>query len=208
MKKGILITTLVAVLIVSASIFAFGGRWSQTDQTAASPRGGYMYRTTQDDFQPLHQYCDGTCLDGEEITIEGTIVDTTFDSTMKIIVETEDGSTYEVHTGPIWLYDGIELKVGATVSIEGKLVTTDSESYVVVSAIDVDGNKVVIRDEDGFINWARSRMNDNAPMGRFGTARTAPGRARGGSFGKAAPRGGFRMNMDTQNNFGPGYCWR
>ncbi|ACR79369.1 hypothetical protein [Kosmotoga olearia] len=207
MKKGILITTLVAVLIVSASIFAFGGRWSQTDQASNVPGAGYAYRTTQDDFQPLHQYCDGTCLDGEEITIEGTIVDTTFDSTMKIIVETEDGGTYEVHTGPIWLYDGIELKVGATVSIEGRLVTTDSGSYVVVNVIDVDGNKVVIRDEDGFINWARGRMNDNAPMGRFGTARTAPGRARG-SFGKAAPRGGFRMNMDTQNNFGPGYCWR
>ncbi|MDI3524194.1 MULTISPECIES: hypothetical protein [unclassified Kosmotoga] len=208
MKKGILITTLVAVLIVSASIFAFGGfRWYQDDQTVpVSPRGGYMYNT-QDDFQPLHRYCDGTCLDGEEIAIEGTIVDITFDSTMKIIVETEDGNTYEVHTGPIWLYDGIELKVGATVSIDGNLVTTDSGSYVVVSAIDVDGNKVVLRDDDGFINWARGRMNDNAPMGRFGTVRTAPGRARG-SFGKAAPRGGFRMNMDTQNNFGPGYCWR
>lgn len=200
MKKSFLITTLVAILIVSASIFAFGGL------------GGHQADSSQGDFQPLHQYSDTdcTCTNSEEITIDGTIVEINFDASVEITVEAEDGSIYVVHAGPIWLYDGVELEIGVTVSIEGKIVVADSESYVVLNSINVGGTEVVLRDEDGTVVWAQKRMAGNAPMENIGTAQAnvqSRNTVRTRSyFGKLGSDNGFGTPENVQNEFGPKNC--
>ncbi|AKI97750.1 hypothetical protein IX53_07920 [Kosmotoga pacifica] len=211
MKKGIIVTTLVAVLVLSVSIFAFGPHWN--DQAAPETRGNMMYRANED-FEPLHQDCDDIYSNGEDTTIEGTIIEVEY-MPMEIEVETADGIV-EVHTGPIWMYSGIEFAEGQSVVIEGKLVTVDEESFVVPSKITIDGTEIVLRTDEGFPAWMRGGMMNQAQShgrshGARGNFQNAP-RGRG-NYQNAPEQGNFRNapargNFGSRGSYGPGNCQR
>ncbi|OAA29174.1 hypothetical protein AT15_04065 [Kosmotoga arenicorallina S304] len=207
MKKGIIVTTLVAVLVLSVSLFAFGPRWNDQQAPAGAPaaaRGVYSCRTTEN-FEPLYQHRDDSAyFNGEDITIEGTIVGVAYMPT-EIKVETAEGIV-EVHTGPIWMLSDIELAEGQNVTVEGKLVTVDDESFVVPSKITIDGTEIVLRDADGFPTWIKGAMMNRAAYGKSHKAR--------GNYQNTPQQGNYRNAPSTRGNFGgrnsrgTGNCWR
>jgi len=68
----------------------------------------------------------------KEITLEGVVKDIVVEpGNTRIIVESE-GKLYEVKIGPIWY---LNIEVGDTVKIEGRLVTIDGKEFVVVESI-------------------------------------------------------------------------
>ncbi|OAA31935.1 hypothetical protein AT15_03670 [Kosmotoga arenicorallina S304] len=210
MKKGIIVTTLVAVLVLSASLFAFGPRWDDQQAPAGTPaaRGGYAYRT-EGNFEPLYQNRDDSAyFSGEDTTIEGTIVEVEY-MPAEIKVETAEGIV-EVHTGPLWMLSDVELTEGQNVVVEGKLVTVDDESFVVPSKITIDGTEIVLRDADGFPTWMKGGMMNQAAYGRGNRAR--------GNYQNAPQQGNYRNAPGPRGNHGgrgnqggrgqAGNCWR
>ncbi|TYC06792.1 MAG: hypothetical protein FXF54_00150 [Kosmotoga sp.] len=147
MKKKLMVVTLVSLLLIGTGVFAFGPRWDT--ETQNTPAGNYRMRD-MDEFEP--QYLnreDSVYFSGEDIEFEGTVVEVKAFPTV-FVVETEDGTVYDVHSGPVWLYEDVEVTVGSEVEITGKLITDEDGNFVVLTTITVDGKEIVIRDADGF----------------------------------------------------------
>jgi len=194
MKKGIIVTTLVAILVLSVSLFAFGPRWEDQQVPAGTPvaRGACSYRTTEN-FEPLYQHRDDSAyFSGENTTVEGTIIEVEY-IPAEIKVETAEGIV-EVHIGPIWMLSDVKLAEGQNVVVEGKLVTVDDESFVVSSRVTIDGTEIVLRDADGFPTWMKGRMMNQAANGRGYRTR--------GNYQNAPQQGNRRNAPSTRGNFG------
>ena len=94
----------------------------------------------------------------EEITLEGVVKDIVVEpGDSKIIVESE-GKLYEVKIGPIWY---LNIKIGDTVKIEGRLVTIDGKECAVAESV----NGIELRDF-GRPKWAdRKECEENSCRG-------------------------------------------
>ncbi|SHH43692.1 hypothetical protein [Thermosipho atlanticus] len=138
---------LLTVLVLTASIFAVGP-W----------RSNYVQTNTTSRTQPLYQNLpEGATV--SETTISGTVkeIEMIPGEGMEVIIDAE-GEEYEVHTGPIWLYDGLE--VGVNIEISGRIISTEDETYIVVDKAVIDGKEIVVR-ENGFPVFARRGMENN-----------------------------------------------
>jgi hypothetical protein len=147
MKKKFLAVTLISLMVIGTGVFAFGPRWDA--ETQENPMGNYRMRDTAE-FEP--QYInreDSVYFSGEDIEFEGTVVEVKAFPTV-FVVETEDGTTYEVHSGPVWLYEDVEVVAGTEVEITGKLISDEDGDFVVLTTITVDGEEIIIREADGF----------------------------------------------------------
>lgn len=123
--------------------------------------------------EPLYQNReDSHYFAGEDIELSGVIKEVELDLSAELKVEVADGTVYEVETGPVWLYEEVSFDEGDEISITGKLVTEDGETFVVPASITIDGKTIELRDEDGFPSWAGGRMKtsstNNFSSGRFG----------------------------------------
>lgn len=109
---------------------------------------------------------------GEDIELSGIIKEIEDASCEEILVETAEGTIYEIETGPIWFYEDLSFDTGDEISITGKLVTEDEETFVVPATITIEGKVIELRDDEGFPVWAGGRMmsfdSSNFSSGRFG----------------------------------------
>jgi hypothetical protein len=147
MKKKFLAVTLISLMVIGTGVFAFGPRWDGETQNV--PMGNYRMRDTAE-FEP--QYInreDSVYFSGEDIEFEGTVVEVKAFPTV-FVVETEDGTAYEVHSGPVWLYEDVEIVEGTEVEMTGKLISDEDGNFVVLTTITVDGEEIIIREADGF----------------------------------------------------------
>lgn len=231
MRKAVVITAIVGILLVSVATFAYGG-WNSR-QTVNDPVGGrfnnqnyYQMNTpmgrgfnsggyyqnsmpmsrgfnsrnynqqelygrgNRSENEPLYKNReDSHYFAGEDIEFSGTIKEIEVDSCVELLVEVADGTLYEVETGPIGFYEELSFDVDDEISITGKLVTEDGETFVVPAIITIDGKTIELRDDEGFPVWAGGRMmsfdSSNFSSGRFGR------------------RGGFKSYRAPEN-----YCAR
>ena len=212
MRKAIVISAIVGILLVSAAAFAYGGRGNLQTTSPSTGRGAYsqsygqagrsmvaqpgkgynnqsgvlsnmpMGRSTNNQQAYNRQGTfgkggmqsdsgerlyvnreDSHYFAGEDIELIGVVIEVVQDASTELKVETTDGTLYGVETGPLWLYDEISFDEGDEISINGKLVTEDGETFVVPASITVDGTTVQLRDENGTPEWAGSKNRFSIP---------------------------------------------
>ncbi|HIP92217.1 MAG TPA: hypothetical protein EYH25_01990, partial [Thermotoga sp.] len=119
MKKSIF---MILIVIIALSAFAdFGWR-------------NYRYTPPTRDYVPPMRglYALRLLQECKEITLEGVVKDIIWiPDDPKIIVES-DGKLYEVRFCPIWY---LNIGVGDTVKIEGKLVVIGGKEYVIAEKV-------------------------------------------------------------------------
>jgi len=140
MKKSLFIITIITILVVGASIFAFGGF-------------GRMNYQNQPNMQNT-AVSQGAYLAGEDVELVGTIKEVDTDLPMLELKVEVDGNEYEVHLGPAWLHTNVEFKVGEEIQIVGKIVTVNDESFIVLAKVSIFGQTIELRDEYGRPTWA------------------------------------------------------
>ncbi len=190
MKNKLLVVTLVSLLVIGTGAFAFGPRWDT--ETQKTPMENYRMRDMEE-FEP--QYLnreDSVYFSGEDIEFEGTIIEVKAFPTV-FVVETEDGTVYDVHSGPVWLYEDVDVSVDTKVEVTGKLITDEDGNFVALTTITVDGNEIVIRDADGF------GFKGHGPASK---QRQQPENRRGGFNTKDTSRGNRNMRQDNNKR-----CW-
>ncbi|MFO7881064.1 MAG: hypothetical protein R6U52_00835 [Kosmotogaceae bacterium] len=187
MKKKLLVVTLISLMVIGTGVFAFGPRWNS--ETQNTPMGNYRMRNMEE-FEP--QYLnreDSVYFSGEDIEFEGTVVEVKTFPTV-FVVEAEDGTIHEVHSGPVWLYEDVDVDVDSKVEITGKLISDEDSNFVVLTKITVDGEEIIIREADEFGFRANGPANKQAQQS---------GNRRGGFDTK-----GNRNMRQPGNN---GRCW-
>ncbi|ANQ53562.1 hypothetical protein XJ44_03430 [Thermosipho affectus] len=147
---------LLTVLVLAASAFAVRP-WNNYVQTAPRNQVEPLYRNLPEGATVSEISISGIVKEIELIPGEG----------IKVVVEAE-GKEYEVHTGPIRLYEG--LKEGINIEIIGRKVELGDNTYIVVYKAVIEGKEIVIR-ENGFPVFTRkggevSRGNAYSKMGR------------------------------------------
>jgi hypothetical protein len=83
------------------------------------------------------------------------------DHGMVMTLNTEDQGRLDVHLGPAWFMNNIdlELREGERVTVEGAPATYDGQEIVVASRVMTDDYTVQLRDDEGYPYWAaRERM--------------------------------------------------
>ncbi|MBT1247025.1 MULTISPECIES: hypothetical protein [unclassified Thermosipho (in: thermotogales)] len=131
---------LLTVLVLAASAFA------------ARPWSNYMQTAPRSQVEPLYRNLpEGATV--SEISISGIVkeIEVIPGEGIKVVVEAE-GKEYEVHTGPIRLYEG--LKEGINIEIIGRKVELGDDTYIVVDKAVIEGKEIVIR-ENGFPAFAK-----------------------------------------------------
>ncbi|MBO8160463.1 MAG: hypothetical protein H0Z24_02405 [Thermosipho sp. (in: Bacteria)] len=136
---------LLTVLVLTASIFAVGPWYNNMQANTNVPAQS----------QPLYQNLpEGASV--SETTITGIIkeIEMVPGEGTEIVIDVE-GKEYEVHAGPMWLYE--DLEEGMEIEITGRIITTDEGTYIVVDKAIVDGQEIVVR-ENGFPVFGREGM--------------------------------------------------
>jgi len=170
------LTLMMAATLVAGSIFAFGP-YGGVPQAASVPAQGpvraygYGYRMQMPTDQmpcvtgqPLYRnWPEGAEL-GDEVTISGTIeaIKVVPGEGTEIVVNAGD-KNYEVHTGPIWMYKGLE--IGGQIEVQGWTVTVENESWVVPKTVVINGIEIQLRDDEGFPIWMKGYMESRGPIG-------------------------------------------
>ncbi|HCZ06598.1 MAG: hypothetical protein PWP37_1256 [Thermotogota bacterium] len=173
MSKKFFTLVMVATL-VAGSIFAFGpyGRTPQAAPAQGYGRAygyGYKMQAPADQMpcvtgQPLYGNLPEGAELGDEVTVSGTIeaIKIVPGEGTEIVVSAGDES-YEVHTGPIWMYEGLE--IGAQIEVQGWTVTADDESWIVPKTVVINGVEIQLRDDEGFPVWMKGPAGSRGPIG-------------------------------------------
>lgn len=83
------------------------------------------------------------------------------DHGMVVTLQTEDQDRLDIHLGPAWFMNNIdlELREGERITVEGAPATYDGQEIVVASRVMTDEYTVQLRDDEGYPYWAaRQRM--------------------------------------------------
>ena len=154
---------LLTVLVLSVSIFA-AGPWNSNSQvnTNTSVRTEPLYRNLPEGASVTDTTLTGLIKEVNVVPGEGS----------EIILDV-DGTEYEIHTGPIWMLG--ELEEGMEIEITGRLITLEDETYVVLSKAVINGEEIVIRDNN-FPVFARKGWEDGNRENSLGRMRSNGGR--------------------------------
>jgi len=166
---------LLTVLVLSVSIFA-AGPWNSNSQvnTNTSVRTEPLYRNLPEGASVTDTTLTGLIKEVNVVPGEGS----------EIILDV-DGTEYEIHTGPIWMLG--ELEEGMEIEITGRLITLEDETYVVLSKAVINGEEIVVRDNN-FPVFARKGWEDGN---------------RENSLGRMRSNGGRNVQNNAQQNPGP-----
>jgi len=183
---------LLTVLVLSVSIFATGP-WNSNSQvnTNTSVRTEPLYRNLPEGASVTDTTLTGLIKEVNVVPGEGS----------EIILDV-DGTEYEIRTGPIWMLG--ELEEGMEIEITGRLITLEDETYVVLSKAVINGEEIVVRDNN-FPVFARKGWEDGNRENRLGRMRSNGGRnVQNNAQRNPGPNRGMRgRNM---NNGRPGTC--
>ncbi|GAB4352866.1 MAG: hypothetical protein Kow0099_37040 [Candidatus Abyssubacteria bacterium] len=75
-----------------------------------------------------------------------------------LLIQT-DAETIPVHLGPRWFIDDqdVQLEKGDRITVKGSRITFDDKPALIAAEIAKGDEILILRDEDGFPSWARSR---------------------------------------------------
>ncbi|ABR30474.1 hypothetical protein SU69_03110 [Thermosipho melanesiensis] len=135
-KLGII---LLSVFVLSG-LFAFGYRQINTTYP--------MYRNLPENSTI------------SEISLSGIVkeIKAEIGEGVRLIIEV-DGKEYTVHAGPIWLYKN--LKTNDEIQLEGRLVSTENEEFIVATKIISNGTELVLRKDQKPVSSQTNKRNNN-----------------------------------------------